>query len=55
MLFRSLPVVNMQLRDKEPSLSMLCGKAQVSEEEIKERLSGIGFFYDEEANQFVEG
>lgn len=48
-----LSVVNMQLRDKEPSLKMLAGKAQTTEEAIKEKLASIGYEYDPETNQFV--
>lgn len=48
-----LSIVNMQLRDKEPSLSMLAGKFQTSEEEIKKKLASIGYSYDPETNQFV--
>lgn len=48
-----LSIVNMQLRDKEPSLSMLAGKFQISEEEIKKKLASIGYSYDQKTNQFV--
>ncbi len=48
-----LSIVNMQLRDKEPSLSMLAGKFQTSEEEIKKKLASIGYSYDQKTNQFV--
>lgn len=48
-----LSIVNMQLRDKEPSLAMLAGKFQTSEDEIKKKLAMIGYEYDPEVNQFV--
>jgi hypothetical protein len=48
-----LSVVNMQLRDKEPNLAMLAGKAGMTEEEIKEKLASIGYEYDEKTNAFV--
>ena len=48
-----LSIVNMQLRDKEPSLAMLAGKFQTSEDEIKKKLATIGYEYDPEVNQFV--
>ena len=48
-----LSIVNMQLRDKEPSLSMLAGKFQTGEEEIKKRLASIGYSCDQKTNQFV--
>ena len=48
-----LSIVNMQLRDKEPSLSMLAGKFQTSEEEIKKKLASIGYSYNQKTNQFV--
>ena len=48
-----LSIVNMQFRDKEPSLSMLAGKFQTSEEEIKKKLASIGYSYDQKTNQFV--
>lgn len=48
-----LSIVNMQLRDKEPSLAMLAGKFQTSEDEIKTKLATIGYEYDPEVNQFV--
>lgn len=48
-----LSVVNMQLRDKEPSLAMLAGKSGMTEEEIKEKLASIGYEYDPKTNSFV--
>lgn len=48
-----LSIVNMQLRDKEPSLAMLAGKFQTSEDEIKKKLKTIGYEYDADVNQFV--
>ena len=48
-----LSVVNMQLRDKEPSLPMLAGKMGTTEEYIKEKLAEIGYHYSEENNCFL--
>ena len=48
-----LSVVNMQLRDKEPSLEMLAGKSGMSVDEIKEILGSIGYEYDPESNTFI--
>ncbi|MGI6094669.1 MAG: DUF4250 domain-containing protein [Lachnospiraceae bacterium] len=47
-----LSYVNTQLRDHYPSLTELCSSLQISEEELKEKLAGIDYCYDEEINQF---
>lgn len=48
-----LSFINLKLRDYYPSLEKLCDDMDVSEEEIREKLSGIGYHYDGEKNQFV--
>ncbi|WP_276948095.1 DUF4250 domain-containing protein [Acetatifactor muris] len=48
-----LSFVNMKLRDFYSSLDALCEEMEVREEEITTRLSGIGYHYDRERNQFV--
>ncbi len=48
-----LSVVNMQLRDKEPNLSMLAGKMGTSAEAIIEKLGSIGYHYNAESNSFI--
>lgn len=48
-----LSFINLKLRDYYPSLEKLCDDMDVSEDEIREKLSGIDYHYDEEKNQFV--
>ena len=48
-----LSFVNMKLRDFYGSLSVLCEELDVEEKEIVEKLSGIGYQYDADKNQFV--
>ncbi len=48
-----LSAVNMKLRDGGFSLKDLCAEEDVSAEEIKEKLGGIGYFYDENRRAFV--
>lgn len=48
-----LSYVNTQLRDFYPSLAAFCEDAQISEEELKERLLSIDYIYDEAFNRFV--
>ncbi len=45
--------VNTKLRDFYKSLSDFCEMENVSITEITEKLSAIGFFYDNDKNQFV--
>lgn len=47
-----LSFVNMKLRDQYSSLAALCDDLDISESEIKEKLSGIGYKYNEGTNQF---
>lgn len=48
-----LSVVNMRLRDSYSSLDKLCDDLDENKDEIIERLSSIGYEYNEEINQFV--
>lgn len=48
-----LSYVNTQLRDNYSSLEELCNCLQLEEEELKEKLAGIDYSYDEQTNQFV--
>ena len=47
-----LSFVNMKLRDTYSSLEDLCDDYNVTEEELKNKLSAIGFVYDETLGQF---
>ncbi|MGN0638124.1 MAG: DUF4250 domain-containing protein [Huintestinicola sp.] len=47
-----LSVVNMKLRDCYPSLEALCDDAEISPEELENRLRAVGYEYDKENNQF---
>lgn len=51
--FMLLSVVNMKLRDGSSSLSALCDDMDENETDIKEKLSSIGYSYDEEKNAFI--
>lgn len=48
-----LSFVNMKLRDFYSSLEALCEELEAGKEEITDKLSGIGYHYDREQNQFV--
>lgn len=48
-----LSFVNTKLRDFYPSLAAFCEDCQESEEEIKDKLLGIDYTYDEALNRFV--
>lgn len=48
-----LSYVNTQLRDYYPSFAEFCLAFQVSEEEIRSKLAGIQYEYNEESNQFI--
>lgn len=47
-----LSVINTLLRDKYADFQRLCDDYNVSEHEIKNKLSAIGFIYNETHNQF---
>ena len=47
-----LSIVNMKLRDFYSNLSALCDDMGMDEEVLKEKLSKIGYEYDDKINQF---
>ena len=47
-----LSVINTKLRDQYSSLDELCEDLDESKEEIEKILSSIGYYYNEEMNQF---
>ena len=47
-----LSIINMKLRDFYSSLESLCQDIDVKEEELKEKLSSIGYEYKKDQNQF---
>ena len=47
-----LSYVNTHLRDDYPSLDALCENLYISRAELEEKLSAVGFAYDEEQNRF---
>lgn len=47
-----LSFINMQLRDNYSSLTELTSVFGQDENQIKERLAAINYFYNEETNQF---
>lgn len=50
--FMLLSVINTKLRDKYDSLDALCDDTGVDKSDIIARLSGIGYDYNENLNQF---
>ena len=48
-----LSVINTKLRDYYHSLDQLCEEMNLSQEELKEKLQGIDYEYDENRNQFI--
>lgn len=48
-----LSVLNMKLRDECGSLEDLCRTYDADIEEIIGRMDGIGYSYNEDANQFI--
>ena len=46
-------VINTKLRDFYSSLEALCEDMNINEEDLKQKLSTVGFEYDKERNQFV--
>lgn len=47
-----MSVVNLKLRDFYSNLDALCDDMDVDKDELLEKLSSVGFEYDEEHNQF---
>lgn len=50
-----LSIINMKLRDFYGSLDALCEDLDEDKEQIQKTLSGIGYTYDVEKNQFIAG
>lgn len=48
-----LSYVNTKLRDEYSSLQEFCLAADVSAGELKQKLAGIDYHYDETANRFI--
>ena len=48
-----LSYVNLKLRDYYRSLDDLCEKEDTEKQSLLDKLSGIGYVYNEEKNQFV--
>ncbi len=48
-----LSVVNMQLRDRFPTLERFCAANLTTVDEITKKLASIDYEYDEQLNQFV--
>lgn len=48
-----LSFVNMKLRDFYGSLDALCDELDADRQEIETKLTGIGYHYDADQNQFV--
>ncbi len=47
-----LSYVNTRLRDDCPSLDALCEELDIPRAELEEKLSAVGFAYDEGQNRF---
>ena len=47
-----LSYINTQLRDNYKDLEDLCGRLDVSQSEIEEKLGNIGYRYNRDLNQF---
>ena len=50
-----LSIINMKLRDFYGRLDALCEDLDEDKEQIQKTLSGIGYTYDGEKNQFIAG
>lgn len=48
-----LSFVNMKLRDFYDSLDKMCNALDVDRTEVEAKLSGIGYHYDADRNQFI--
>ncbi|MBE6835191.1 MAG: DUF4250 domain-containing protein [Ruminococcaceae bacterium] len=51
--FLLLSAVNTKLRDYYSSLDTLCDDLGENRTELEDKLAGIGYYYDEQLNQFV--
>ena len=48
-----LSVVNMNLRDRYPSLAEFCAAENVDQADLKKRLAAIDYYYEADSNQFT--
>ncbi len=48
-----LSFVNMKLRDRYPNPDAMCDDLDADRKEIDEKLTGIGYSYDPDRNQYV--
>ena len=53
MPFILLSFINTKLRDNYANLDLLCDDLDLDKEELKEKLSEIGYYYNEELNAFT--
>lgn len=51
--FLLLSAVNTKLRDYYSNLDILCDDLGENRTELEEKLADIGYYYDEQLNQFV--
>lgn len=51
--FILLSFINTKLRDNYANLDLLCDDLDLDKEELKEKLSEIGYYYNEELNAFT--
>ena len=51
--FILLSYVNTKLRDNYANLDSLCDDLDLDKEELKDKLSEIGYYYNEELNAFT--
>lgn len=51
--FMLLSIINMKLRDEFDSLNSLCEDYEISSFELENKLSSIGYKYNENTNQFT--
>ncbi len=51
--FILLSFINTKLRDNYANLDLLCYDLDLDKEELKEKLSEIGYYYNEELNAFT--
>jgi len=48
-----LSFINTELRDRYPTLDRLCAALSLDRDAVTEKLLGIGYQYDPDANQFL--
>ncbi len=50
--FMLMSFINMKLRDQYANLDALCDDLEIDKSALKEKLSVVGFEYNEETNKF---